>query len=119
MSPLLANIYRYPVDRQMKQRGYRMVRYADDFVVLCQTAEQAQRACGSEELGRTKRPETQRRSDPCRGLSANRSSFEFLGYRFEAGRRWFRRKSFLALRERIRLKTKRTRGDSLAVSSPI
>ena len=40
--------------------------------------------------------------------------FEFLGYRFEAGRRWVRRKSLQALRERIRIKTGRTRGDSLA-----
>ena len=35
ISPLLANIYLHPLDRQMKQQGYRMVRYADDFVVLC------------------------------------------------------------------------------------
>ena len=40
--------------------------------------------------------------------------FEFLGYRFEAGQRWVRPKSFKALRERIRQKTQRTRGDSLA-----
>ena len=40
--------------------------------------------------------------------------FEFLGYRFEAGRRWVRPKSLKALRERITMKTKRTRGDSLA-----
>ena len=40
--------------------------------------------------------------------------FEFLGYRFEVGRRWVRRKSLQALRERIRQKTRRTRGDSMA-----
>ena len=40
--------------------------------------------------------------------------FEFLGYRFEAGRRWVRRKSLKAIRDRIRVRTKRTRGDSLA-----
>ena len=28
----------------MKQKGYRMVRYADDFVVLCRSAEEAQAA---------------------------------------------------------------------------
>ncbi|MBI4526782.1 MAG: group II intron reverse transcriptase/maturase, partial [Deltaproteobacteria bacterium] len=39
--------------------------------------------------------------------------FEFLGYGFEAGRRWVRRKSLMAIRERIRMRTKRTRGDSL------
>jgi len=34
--------------------------------------------------------------------------FEFLGYRFEVGRRWVRQKSLLALRERIRQKTSTT-----------
>ena len=44
VSPLLANIYLHALDCQMKQKGYRMVRYADDFVVLCRSAEQAQAA---------------------------------------------------------------------------
>ena len=42
--PLLANIYLHALDCQMKQKSYRMVRYADDFVVLCRSAEQAQAA---------------------------------------------------------------------------
>ena len=46
ISPLLANIYLHPLDRHMREKGYRMVRYADDFVVLCRTAEQAQAALG-------------------------------------------------------------------------
>lgn len=41
ISPLLANIYLHPLDCWMRERGYRMVRYADDFVVLCQTASEA------------------------------------------------------------------------------
>ncbi len=40
-------------------------------------------------------------------------AFDFLGYRFEAGRRWVRRKSLIVLRDRIRARTKRTRGDSI------
>ena len=40
--------------------------------------------------------------------------FDFLGYRFEAGRRWVRKKSLARLKDRIRAKTRRTRGDSLA-----
>ena len=44
ISPLLANIYLHPLDCQMRQKGYRMVRYADDFVVLCRSAEQARAA---------------------------------------------------------------------------
>ena len=40
--------------------------------------------------------------------------FEFLGYRFEAGQRWVRKKSLTRFKDSIRAKTKRTRGDSLA-----
>ena len=42
ISPLLANIYLHPLDELMASCGYRMVRYADDFVVLCQSREEAQ-----------------------------------------------------------------------------
>ncbi|HEX2260620.1 MAG TPA: group II intron reverse transcriptase/maturase [Candidatus Binatia bacterium] len=115
ISPLLANLYLHPLDCQMQQKGYRMVRYADDFVVLCQTAETAQAAL-----------EEVRRWVEQNGLSLNvdkthvgdcrqqGQGFEFLGYRFEAGRRWVRKKSLTAFRDRIRMRTKRTRGDSLA-----
>ena len=44
ISPLLANCYLHPLDAHMAQRGLRMVRYADDFVVLCQSEQQAQAA---------------------------------------------------------------------------
>ena len=40
--------------------------------------------------------------------------FEFLGYRFEAGRRWVRKKSLRTLKDKVRALTARTRGDSLA-----
>jgi len=39
--------------------------------------------------------------------------FEFLGYRFEAGQRWERKKSLTGLRDKIRALTKRNRGDSI------
>ena len=114
ISPLLANIYLHPLDRQMREKGYRMVRYADDFVVLCQTAEQAQAALNEVrawvEQNRLKLNADKTHVGDCRQAG---QGFEFLGYRFEVGRRWVRRKSLLALRERIRQKTRRTRGDSL------
>ena len=37
ISPLLSNIYLNPLDHLMAGQGYEMVRYADDFVVLCRT----------------------------------------------------------------------------------
>jgi RNA-directed DNA polymerase len=115
ISPLLANIYLHPLDCQIKQRGYRMVRYADDFVVLCQTAQEAQAALGEvrswvEQNGLRLNADKTHVGD-CRQQG---QGFEFLGYRFEAGRRWVRQKSLKAFRDRIRVKTKRTRGDSLA-----
>ena len=44
LSPMLANFYLYEFDRAMLKRGFRLVRYADDFVVMCESAERARRA---------------------------------------------------------------------------
>ena len=115
ISPLLANIYLHPLDEKMAQQGYRMVRYADDFVILCQSAEQAQQAleevrAWTQANGLTLHPDKTHIGD-CR---IKGQGFEFLGYRFEAGKRWVRKKSLTALKDKIREKTRRTRGDSLA-----
>jgi RNA-directed DNA polymerase len=115
ISPLLANIYLHPLDCQMQQKGYRMVRYADDFVVLCHSAEKAQAALEEvrswvEQNGLSLNVDKTHVGD-CRQYG---QGFEFLGYRFEVGRRWVRQKSRKAFRDRIRMRTKRTRGDSLA-----
>jgi RNA-directed DNA polymerase len=113
LSPLLANIYLHPLDVRLSER-YAMVRYADDLVVLCQSQEAAQAAleeiqshCLAYQL--ELHPEKTHVGD-CRLPG---QGFEFLGYRFEAGRRWVRNKSQSAIRDRIRAQTKRTRGDSL------
>jgi len=44
ISPLLSNIYLSPLDHLMASEGFEMVRYADDFVVLCRSAQDAHRA---------------------------------------------------------------------------
>src|SRR5450432_675012 len=44
ISPLLSNIYLNPLDHLMAQRGFEMVRYADDFVIMCRSPEEAARA---------------------------------------------------------------------------
>jgi RNA-directed DNA polymerase len=116
ISPLLANIYLDPLDKLMAARGYRMVRYADDFVILCRTREAADAALDEvrvwvEANGLTLHPEKTHVGD-CRVPG---QGFEFLGYRFEAGRRSVRKKSLDKLKDTIRERTRRTRGDSLDV----
>ncbi len=44
LSPLLANVYLHPFDVAMIRAGHALVRYADDFVVLCRTRQEAQAA---------------------------------------------------------------------------
>ncbi len=46
VAPLLANLYLTPFDRAMAEHGWKLVRYADDFVVCCATPEDALRAKG-------------------------------------------------------------------------
>ena len=116
ISPLLANIYLHPLDAWMRERGYRMVRYADDFVVLCQSAEQARAGLAEVQTwvqakALSLNPDQTQVGD-CREEG---QGFDFLGYRFEAGQRRVRRQSLTAIRDRIRARTGRTRGDSLAV----
>ena len=114
ISPLLANLYLHPLDVKMSELGYRMVRYADDFVILCTSAPQAQAALEEvkawvEENGLSLHPDKTHVGDclvPGQG-------FEFLGYRFEAGGRRVRDKSLKGLKDKVREKTRRTRGDSM------
>lgn len=114
LSPLLANLYLHGLDCALSAQGYRIVRYADDFVILCADEQQArgaleevQRWMG--EHGLRLHPDKTHVGD-CRRRD---EGFEFLGYRFEAGRRWVRKKSLKTLKDKIRMKTKRTRGASL------
>lgn len=114
ISPLLANLYLHPLDLLMASKGYRMVRYADDFVVLCRTAEEAQAALAEirawvEGNGLTLHPDKTRVGD----CLETGQGFDFLGYRFEAGKRWVRKKSLKALKDKLRSKTARTCGVSL------
>jgi RNA-directed DNA polymerase len=119
ISPLLANIYLNPLDHRMSTLGYEMVRYADDFVVLCRNRQEAESALAAirawmTEAALTLHPDKTRIAD----LSAG-ESFDFLGYRFQHRqgkgiRRYPRPKSLSNLRDRIRDKTHRCNGHSLS-----
>ncbi len=116
VSPLLSNIYLDALDHQMAEKGIEMVRYADDFVVLCGTEGEAQQALEevqrwTAQAGLTLHPVKTRIVD-----ATQPGGFDFLGYHFEQGRKWPRRKSERKFRDTIRAKTRRTHGQSLAAT---
>jgi len=114
ISPLLANLYLHPLDHQMAAAGWEMVRYADDFIILCHTQAEAQQALAAvtawvNEAGLTLHPEKTRVVD-----ATQTGGFDFLGYHFERGMKWPRKKSLLKLKDRLRTKTSRLDGRSLS-----
>jgi len=118
LSPLLSNIYLDPLDHLMRQEGYEMVRYADDFIILCRSEADAQRALErvqqwTAQAGLTLHPDKTHIVD-----ATQRGGFDFLGYHFERGLRWPRKKSLAKFKEAIRAKTKRTSGQSLSIILP-
>jgi RNA-directed DNA polymerase len=113
LSPLLSNIYLDALDHEMARRGFEMVRYADDFVILCRSQEEAQAALDLvrawvDEAKLTLHPEKTRIVD------VRDTSFDFLGYKFLKHRRFPRKKSLAKFKETIRAKTPRTSGHSLS-----
>jgi RNA-directed DNA polymerase len=113
ISPLLSNIYLDPLDKLMERKGFEMVRYADDFVVLCENEAEARQALDAvrrwcRKAGLSLHPEKTRVVDASR-----RGGFDFLGYHFERGWRWPSDKSMKKFKHEVRKKTKRTNGHSL------
>jgi RNA-directed DNA polymerase len=112
ISPLLSNISLDPLDHLMAREGFERVRYADDFVILCRSPEDATRALvlvqeWTASAGLTLHP------TKTRIVNATEESFDFLGYRFDRGKRFPRTKSLEKLKDTIRAKTKRTSGKCL------
>jgi RNA-directed DNA polymerase len=113
ISPLLANVYLHPVDLAMRQAGFRLVRYADDMVVLCGTREEAEAALSK--LGELIQARgLQLHPDKTRiAHLMERPGFQFLGYVFYDKYRDPRSSSKDKLRASLRTKTKLTNGNSL------
>jgi len=127
ISPLLSNIYLHAFDRELAQRGVGvLVRYADDFVVLCRSSQQAEAALDSAReilagLGLELHPDKTKTVD----LGEGREGFDFLGCYFRArmsGRlweqkrivryylhRWPSQRAMKRLREKVRDRTGRNR----------
>jgi len=110
-SPLLANIYLHEMDKQVSAMDdVRLVRYADDLVILCKTKEVAERTMKQVEtilaglklrLNKTK----------TKLVNANGESFEFLGFKLKMGQGKLlitpRKKTIEKFKEAVRILTRR------------
>ena len=113
LSPLLSNVYLDALDHLMAQHGYEMVRYADDFVILCRTREEAEAALTMVQSWVTEAKLTLH-PEKTRIVDVRETSFDFLGYKFLKHRRFPRTKSMGKFKDTIRAKTSRTSGHSLS-----
>jgi group II intron reverse transcriptase/maturase len=84
VSPLWSNVYLTPFDRYMSQAGFQLTRWADDFVIVCKSRPEAERALAlakgflKDELGVALHPHKTR-------IVHVRHGFEFLGYKVKRG----------------------------------
>jgi len=88
ISPLLSNVLLTPFDQEMRRRGYRLTRFADDWVVTCTSAAEARAAVAAavrilRELGVQLHPQKTR-------IVHVRQGFEFLGYKIKRGKKQLR-----------------------------
>jgi len=108
ISPLISNIVLDVLDKALESRGWRFVRYADDFIILTKTAEEANEslAAAKEVLGKLNLSlhETKTR------LASFSEGFEFLGFRFRYRRIGIRDKSMQKFKDRVRHVTRRAQG---------
>jgi RNA-directed DNA polymerase len=115
VSPLLANVYLDALDWKLHLGGWELVRYADDFVILCRTRAHAEEVLEvvrhwCDEAGLQLHPQKTRLVD-----LSEPGGFDFLGYHFErtAGR-WPRAKSRESLERKLHGLTRRNCGENLS-----
>lgn len=125
ISPLLANIYLNDLDHLLASKGWQMIRYADDFVIVCDSQTNAERALAdvrtwTVHTGLVLHPTKTRIVD----MGQPGNHIDFLGYRLQRHRdkhsggtrilRLVRPTSLTKLSDAIRRRTTRTNGHSLS-----
>lgn len=101
ISPLLANIVLNYLDWQLDHAGLRFVRYADDFVVLCQTQQQAKEALTFVQQVLEQQLGLQLSSEKTKVISYGKG-YQFLGFFLSSRSRRMRPKSVKKFKDKIR-----------------
>lgn len=111
LSPLLANIYLDYYDKKMRANGFRVIRYADDWVIPCRTQKEAQRALEltrgviEQDLRLQLHPEKTK-------ITHIKEGFAFLGFLFKEGYSLYQFptiKAIKAFKSKVREITRRLR----------
>ena len=112
ISPLMANIYRHRLDVEVRTAGFRLIRYADDFVILAdrrwklEAADRLVRAVLADiglEVAEAKS-----------GIVKTNTGFEFLGFSLSRGVLRPRPRALTGFKDRVRALTPRKAPCSLA-----
>ena len=121
ISPLLANIYLNPLDILLESQNLHLVRYADDFLIMCESQEDADKALilVKEWMSSVKlriHPQKTRIVD----MNQVGHSFEFLGYHFERMkrgciRRWPKAANMKKFKDKVRYITRRNNPHSIEI----
>ena len=107
ISPLLANIYLNRFDWEMAKADYEVVRYADDFVVLCASQDEAQQAYEAVKHIIEGQLHLQLHPEKTRIVHHNEGTFDFVGFLVHRRYLWPRIKSLDKFRNRVRILTRR------------
>jgi len=117
ISPLLANIYLHPFDEAMTKEGFRIVRYADDIVVLCKTRQEAEAA--KAKIREILEVRLKLKLNPEKSRIVHKSwGFEFLGFKFGSGYSDYkipRDKAIRAFKDKIRVISRRHQPKSVSM----
>jgi RNA-directed DNA polymerase len=113
LSPVLSNLYLNPLDQQLSQAGFELVRYADDFVILCRSQSEAEAALQLVQTWVEKACLTLH-STKTKIVDSRVESFAFLGYSFRGDQIYPRRESLAKMKARIKELTPRKRPGSMA-----
>lgn len=111
ISPLLANIYLHRLDVEIRVAGFRLIRYADDFVILTSTKVEAQAAAALvrhilADIGLVV-------AEHKSGIKGVSDGFDFLGFTFHGRFLRPRSRSLTSFKNRVRELTRRTAPISL------
>lgn len=117
ISPLLTNIYLHPFDEMMTQEGFRIIRYADDVVVLCRTKNEAEAALNKIREVLEAGLKLKLNAQKTRAVHKTQG-FEFLGYSFGRGYLDYkipRRRAIKAFKDKVRWLTRRQQPKSMSM----